>query len=444
MFMSCKRDLAIVVDGYSSGTQIAPAFRAKGVECVHVRSVAEVTDDYGTTFKAHDFIDNFLFSDISSLRSKLTGRNVRWVVPGSELGVDLAATLADTFETELRNDGSRAECWRNKFKMHEALHHAGVRAIPHILSKDKTEIMAWVDRVAGYPVVIKPKASSGTDNIHICQTREDLAIAFDAVMGALDAFLVRNTDVLAQVFLENEPYEAPEQHDQSSDVEYCVNTVSLDGEHFVSDVIKVYRVRMGDNPVHDYNELLCPVADAEAYDVFGSYIGEVLDTLGIKNGPAHSEIMVVKGQPVLLEAAARMPGSNDMSAYSKALGISQVELWMLACTDQDAFRVLARRPRVPLRYHSSCVFLISEISGKITQQPDISQWTLLPELHSASLQNKGSLLRTTDLNNVPGYVFLLAKDRAVLPARRAALRAAEQGIYRQMTAPICVEQHKVA
>lgn len=444
MFLSYKRDVALIIDGYSSGTQIAPAFRSKGITCIHIRSEPKVTDDYATTFKPHDFALDILFEGLDDLRARLADYNVRWALPGSELGVGLAAYLADAFDTELRNDGAFAEQWRNKYAMHEALKAADVRSIAHFLTQDREDMVQWATSEAGFPVVIKPKASAGTDNIHICQSESEVREAFDTIMGAQDAFLHLNEDVLGQVFLRNEEFGITGPERVGVDVEYCVNTVSLNGAHFVNDVIKVYRRRVGDNPIHDYNELLCPVANAAEYAVFGSYIGEVLDALGIQNGPAHSELMVVNGEPVLLETGARMPGSNDMSAYSKAMGLAQVELWMLACTNPSAFRALARRPREPLRFHSSCVFLISEVEGDILCPPDISTWQALPDLHSMSLQEHGRLERTTDLNNVPGYVFLLSKDTHRLAEQRDALRLAEQAIYKGMVNPAPTAASKVA
>lgn len=121
-----------------------------------------------------------------------------------------------------------------------------------------------------------------------------------------------------------------------------------------------------------------------------------------------------------------------------------MELWMMACTNPEAFAAYTRRERAPLRYHSSCVFLISETEGEIVRQPDIASWSSLPALHSISLQNSGRLARTTDLNNVPGYAFLLSKDKTDLPEQRNAIRASEQAIYRGMTIPIPATTKKVA
>lgn len=435
MYLSAKRDVAIVVDAYTSGALIAPAFRAKGVQCVHVRSEAEVTDDYASSFKPADFADDILFTSVDDLRARLAGRRVRWALPGSELGVDLAAHLADAFRTELRNDSAHVRRWRDKHDMHDALEAAGVRCIPHVKSGDLTVIKDWVATTTGFPVVLKPPSSAGTDNVHICSDMAAVERAFHAIFGARDTFLRENREVVAQMFLDNGELGAPHRSDDGerrSDVEYCINTVSLDGRHYVSDVIKVYRRRIGQIPVHDYNELLCPVADAEAYAVLSRYIERVLDALGIVNGPGHSEVMVVDGAPVLLETAARLPGSTDMSAYSKALGFCQAELWMMACTHPEAFLAHAGRPRAPLRYHSSCVFLISEVEGRIVRPPDLRPWLDLPSLHSLSVMEQGQLSRTIDLTNIPGYVFLLAKDRSALPDQRERLRQAEQAIYRDM------------
>jgi biotin carboxylase len=285
-----------------------------------------------------------------------------------------------------------------------------------------------------FPIVLKPIDSAGSDNVHICAGWPQVDAAFERILASRNSLLRPNTEVLVQEYLVNDELRldasmaAPLQRG-GVDVEYCVNTVSFAGTHHVTEIIKVYRTRVGDAPVHDYNELLCPVADAGAYAVLGGYIEKVLDALGIAYGPAHSELMVVGNEPVLLETAARLPGGIDLSAYTKALGSNQLMATVQSCIDPGAFLAQARQPRTPLRFHSSCVFLISDRQGTITGQPELGPWLALPSLHSLKLRDQGQLERTDALFNAPGQIFLLAQDPAALRRDRAALRAHEAQVY---------------
>ncbi len=434
--MQKKRQAAIVVDAYSTGAMLAPAFIAHGVQCVHVRSSEQLRPALLATARIGNFEHEIIYTDDRALRELLSHCEVQWVLAGCEEGVELAAHLAELFQVPRRNAARDWMLWRNKHAMHEALQRAGVRSIRHFKSADAGEICRWAESTGvGYPVVLKPIDSAGSDNVHICENAAHVARAVDAVLGSRNALLQHNTVVLAQEYLRNSELRLegslarPEARPTSVDVEYCVNTVSCEGRHHVSEIIKVYRKRVADAPVHDYNELQCPVQDAWVYEVLGGYIGQVLDALGIRNGVAHSELMVVDNQPVLLETAARLPGGIDLSAYTRALGTNQLALWVESCLDPAAFAARLQQARTPLRCHSSCVFLISDREGPVSGQADLSAWLALPSFHSLKLRDSGRLERTNALFNAPGQVFLLSPDRGQIARDRAFLRETEAQVY---------------
>ncbi|GAB3260451.1 ATP-grasp domain-containing protein [Chitinimonas naiadis] len=439
--MQIKKHVAIIVDAFVTGSFLAPALLAHGVTCIHVRSQANVRDAVKAFHRPGDFIKEVQYTDDESLREALSGYKVQWVLAGCEMGVRLAAHLAELFDISARNDAARSVCWRNKYEMHEALKRAGVRSMHHLRTRELDRVFTWKqEHRLDYPIVVKPIDSSGSDNVHICENEAEVRAAFEAVISATNTMLQPNTEVLVQEFLRNNELiidsgtQQAGQHLANADVEYCVNTVSYAGRHFVSEIIKVHRLRVEGTSVHDYNELLCPVADAGIYEVFSKYVFSVLDALGIKYGPCHSELMVVGKQPVLLESAARLPGGIDLSAYTKALGYNQLMLWIQSCISPRAFIELCTRPRLPLNFHSSCVFLISDIEGDIQHMPDIGAWLALPSAHSASVRDNGRLARTTALTNYPGYVFLLNKDKQQLQRDRSELRRQERAVYERMIA----------
>lgn len=438
--MHFKKNVAIVVDAYVTGAFLAPALLANGITCIHVRSQATIRDAVRAFFRSGDFIHETLYADDESLLRELASYKVQWVFAGCEMAVRLAAHLAELFDLSARNDAAHSARWRDKYVMHQALKEAGVRSLRDLRSRDVEEVFAWKrEMLLDYPVVLKPIDSSGSDNVHICENEAQVRQAFQQVISSPNTMLRPNTEVLAQEFLRNNELiqgadtQHAGAHQSGADVEYCVNTVSHAGRHFVSEIIKVHRTRVDGLSVHDYNELLCPVVDAGIYEVFSGYVFSVLDALGIEYGPCHSELMVVGEQPVLLESAARLPGGIDLSAYTKALGHNQLMLWIQSCLNPQAFHDYCARARLPLNCQSSCVFLVSDIEGDIVRMPDIGGWLRLPSFHSTSIKDNGRLTRTTALTNYPGYVFLLAPDKRQLALDRARLRSEEKLIYRAMT-----------
>jgi len=431
-----KKNVVLIVDAYSIGSLIAPAFISRGFDCVHLRSTANVNEFYKPWFRPADFIDDILYSSDAELRQALSDYSVQFVLAGCEFGVELAAHLAELFDVTRRNDPRHAIRWRDKFEMHEALQQAGVRSIRHFKSGSLAAIQEWVKEHRILPVVLKPIKSAGSDNIHICTCESEVERAFEAIKSSRNLFLESNEEVLVQQYLDNSDFKSELSASKSSDVdiEYCVNTVSVDGQHYVSEIIRVYRTRIGDSPVHDYNQLMCPVDNADVYARLSDYIFSVLDALGIRQGVGHSELMIVDDEPVLLETAARMPGGIDLSAYTRALGHNQLSLWIDSLVNPQAFLDYRLRPRTRLYFHSSCVFLIARQAGQIKRAPELARWKAIPGVHSIKIQDEGMLKETVSLENCPGRVFILGHDRAAIQKSIELLREDEPGVYRAMLA----------
>jgi len=429
-----KKNIILIVDAYSTGSLIAPAFISRGFECVHVRSTADVNAFYETWFRTGDFIKDILYSSDAELHLALSGYSVQLVLAGCEFGVELAAHLAAEFKISRHNDPTHAIRWRDKFEMHEALSRAGVRSIRHFKSDSLPKILEWVNEHKMLPVVLKPIKSAGSDNIHICTQESEIKHAFQVIKSSRNIFLESNEEILIQQYLDNSDFKSELLLSKSKDVdiEYCVNTVSVDGLHYVSEIIRVYRTRIGASPVHDYNQLMCPVENADVYNRLSTYIFSVLDALGIRQGVGHSELMIVDDQPVLLETAARMPGGIDLSAYTRALGHNQLSLWIDSLINPQAFLEYRQRPRNKLYFHSSCVFLIARQAGPIKRTPDISPWKTVPGVHSIKIQDEGVLKETISLENCPGHVFILNNDRVAIQNSIQLLREHEPYVYEEM------------
>lgn len=432
--MIYKKNIVLIVDAYSIGSLIAPAFISRGFECVHVRSTANVNAFYKPWFRPADFIQDVLYHSDAELQQALSDYSVQFVLAGCEFGVELAAHLAGLFDIPRRNDPAHAVRWRDKFEMHEALQRAGVRSIKHFKSDSLAAILEWVKEQRVLPVVLKPIKSAGSDNIHICTQESEIERAFEVIKSSQNLFLESNEEILAQQYLDNSDFNSELSASKSTDVdiEYCVNTVSVDGQHYVSEIIRVYRTRIGDSPVHDYNQLMCPVDNADVYRRLSQYIFSVLDALGIQQGVGHSELMIVDDEPVLLETAARMPGGIDLSAYTRALGHNQLSLWIDSLINPQAFLDYRQRPRNKLYFHSSCVFLIARQAGPIKRAPDLARWKAIPGVHSIKIQDEGALKETVSLENSPGHVFILDRDRAAIQKSIELLREDEPGVYRGM------------
>ncbi|MYR21983.1 hypothetical protein GTW63_27285, partial [Streptomyces sp. SID6137] len=227
-----------VVDADGIGAHLPGALRREGLGCVVVRS-----DTPSASF-AHDRseagADVVHTGDLSATAAALRGLGVDFVVAGTESGVLLADALSAALGTP-GNGMSVPTARRDKYAMARAVAASGLATADSLVTGSLPELREWVRRRGEWPVVLKPRASAGTDQVHFCHDEQQVATAFAAVVAATDHYGTRNTTVLAQRYLRGE--------------EYFVNTVSRDGAHHVVEVWRYHKALIaGTVPMYDYEE----------------------------------------------------------------------------------------------------------------------------------------------------------------------------------------------
>ncbi|MFH7334871.1 ATP-grasp domain-containing protein [Streptomyces sp. KHY 26] len=420
--MGAQRTVA-VVDADGIGSHLPGALARQGLGCVVVRSD---TPDAGFAGDAdgagsHDVVHT---GDVSATAAALRGRGVDFVVAGTESGVLLADALSAALGTP-GNGMSRPAARRDKYAMAQAVAAAGLATAASLVTGSPDELHAWVRQRGEWPVVLKPRASAGTDQVHFCHSAEQVDAAFAAISAATDRYGGRNMTVLAQQYLHGE--------------EYFVNTVSRDGVHHVVEVWRYHKSLIaGTVPMYDYEE---PVpADAPGVRQVADYALAVLDALEIRNGAAHTEVMLTADGPVLVECAARPGGAHAPEVVSRCLGTNQIDLLarVIARPGEAADGTLPRyRIGTPLRY----VSLISHVDGVVPDAARLAPVRALPSFTELVLAApEGSPVRpTVDLSSSPGYVYLSAPDAAQVEADYRRLRELERtGLY---AAPVAAGGH---
>ncbi len=417
--MKFQNKAILIVGAYSTGAFYAPNFTARGYPCIHLHPYPDVGAFFLSSFRPQDFVKDLTWrDDLAALRAELQDYDVQHILPGSEAGVQLADQLNEAFGLPTANDFALSAARRNKYRMQEALQAAGLPSIAHFKSDRLGDIFDWMTRCRiPYPIVLKPLESAGTDNVFICEDAAAARRAFGTILHSDNLFHMRNREVLAQAYVKGD--------------EYVVNTVSHAGRHHVTEVIQVHKRRIHNAPVYDCACLLDPAEHPDVFDKLRAHIPLVLDALGIRHGPGHSELMMDgDGPPVLIETAARPIGGIDPSAYTRALGYNHMSATVEAYVNPERFRRLIEPPA--LRRRLLCVFLISPLRGEIRRRPDLRRIRALGTFHSLVLQDSGLLEETRSLVNCPGYVTLVGDDMAALMDDYAQVRGLEGGMFAQM------------
>ncbi|WP_052863990.1 ATP-grasp domain-containing protein [Streptomyces niger] len=400
------------VDAFSMGRLLLPALGRLGLECVHVQSPHPDVHMARLPFP-DGFVANVRHhGDVAATASALRELGVDWVLSSGESGVELADRLAAELGTP-GNGMSRPTSRRNKYDMVLALRDAGVPHAATIVSSDADEIVEWAEETAGYPVVLKPVASSATDNVVACSSAEQVRAVHEKIMNSNDRHDKPNTVVLAQEFLDGD--------------EYFVNTVSRDGEHHTVEIWRYYKTRLpGGNIIYDYNEPLAPDdPDAKALE---SYTHQVLDALEVRNWASHTEIMMTARGPVLVECAARFGGGQVPDIIDRCLGTNQVDLIALAVADPEAFHRLPTTAYKLLRRVRYVHLVNADEHGVAPSDEAMAAIRALPSYaHAVTMHPAGTPLpRTVDVATQPGYVILISEDPEQLRADYRKIRELER------------------
>lgn len=412
--MTGKR-VAVVVDAYSTGARLAPRFIAAGLDVVHVQSNPNETPFYLDRLRRDDFIANIVHrGDLEATADAVARYDPAFVVVGSEPGVMLSDALSERLGLP-SNGTALSRARRDKHEMANALRRAGLRAVEELKTGDVEEAVEWARGRGDWPVVVKPLDSAGTDGVSLCESPDQVRAAFEALLGRPNALQGANEQLLVQEMLRG--------------VQLFTDSISWDGVHHVSECWRDTKIRIRGNLAYDFEELLD--ARGEQQDQVIPYVHRVLDALGIRYGPAHTEVMLTRDGPVLVECGARLHGSIRDDVIDRCTP-SHVTVTVDAYLDPSSVKRRAARP-YELRAASRCVMLISHQRGRVVSDAGMRAIEALPSYAgSISLAQPGDVITpTVDLFTCPGIVYLVDPDREVLRRDYERLRELErtQGVF---------------
>lgn len=390
-----EKKYCVIVDAYSSGKYYAPYFKDKGYSCIHIQTNPNlpyeiISEDFEVLIPYQ--------GDFQGLLASLEIFPIEFIVPGSEPGVEFAEKLGIALNLFLNEAGSGENC-RNKYLTGEVLQNHGIRSILQAKIDHPDQAIAWLKLHDCLPVVVKPIDSAGADGFHLCKNIDEVVIAIESLLKASTVFGKPNSEVLIQEYAEGD--------------EYIVNTVSYNSLHYVQSFM-IYEKR--ETPegglIFETYALREPSECPQSKEIF-EYAFAVLDTLGIKYGPAHIEIVLTQKGPVLIECNGRPHGhSFPETLMMECLGQTQIELSTLALMNPDEF---FRRIEEPFRIynHMTVVELIALEEGEIEAIQFLDEIEKLPSFyHFRTHYKPGDYMnKTIDLSSSPGDIFLKSENQ---------------------------------
>ncbi|HEO1389323.1 TPA: ATP-grasp domain-containing protein [Legionella pneumophila] len=387
----------VIVDPLSSGIELAPAFKARGIPAIAVTLKPLDWIGFGANMQTSDFIE--IIPDQPNLVEVLAKYDPIAIIPGTEEGVPLAEALAINLTPQFANDPEKSQNRLHKAMMQKALQEAGVPALKTLNTASENEVEAWIrtNGLIDSPLIIKPPVSAGSDKVFHIPARGEWKKAFNRVLSEPSKITGKvNATVVVQ--------------EQAIGTEFAVGTVSANGKHYLAHLIQYNKTSFNDRKtVYDYVEFV-PYSK-ERYGELFDYTQKALDALGIRWGAAHNEIMLTKDGPRLIETGARMCGDPVVGFAREATGSSQADKLVEIYVDGgvSAEEYVFKKTVVP-------VFLKSPAKGKISNVEAFADLSKLPTFLNEHIWFKnGDLVpQTVDYLTSIGIIGLAGDRDSIL------------------------------
>ncbi|HAT2068920.1 TPA: ATP-grasp domain-containing protein [Legionella pneumophila] len=387
----------VIVDPLSSGIELAPAFKARGIAAIAVTLKPLDWIGFGANMQTSDFIE--IIPDQPNLVEVLAKYDPIAIIPGTEEGVPLAEALAITLTPQFANDPEKSQNRLHKALMQKALQEAGVPALKTLNTASESEVEAWIrtNGLIDSPLIIKPPVSAGSDKVFHIPARGDWKKEFNRVLSEPSKITGKNNETVVV-------------QEQAIGTEFAVGTVSANGKHYLAHLIQYNKTSFNDRKtVYDYVEFV-PYSQ-ERYGELFEYTQKALDALGVRWGAAHNEIMLTKDGPRLIETGARMCGGPVVGFAREATGSSQadklVEIYVDGGVSTEEY--VFKKTVVP-------VFLKSPAKGKISNVEAFAELSKLPTFLNEHIWFKnGDLVpQTVDYLTSIGIIGLAGDRKSIL------------------------------
>lgn len=332
------------------------------------------------------------------------GYMLEFVIPLVDSVIDVSEVLNHRLGRP-SGDPATSSLRHDKFEQQEALRRSGLPAAAQCLTADvacAAEFAATHDQV-----VVKPCNSSGGNGVWLCASEGDVRQAFASELGKRN--IENNINyklVVMQCFIGEE---------------WVVNTVSLGGQHKVTDIWRgpsKMQTKGGNGPrsfIYDVQFLAGLSAESSA---IAHFTFAVLDTLELTAGAAHTELVCCNGQPYLLEVNPRCAGGLPRAPHS----LNQLDVLAMSLFDPTAFEALPQLPQQSAENSAAVVFLQAPFDGWLSSE-GLASFAALPTF---SHFDKGLLgvegppfsahpvMETTGYLSLPGCVVLQGEPATVM------------------------------
>ena len=288
-----------------------------------------------------------------------------------------------------------AENFRDKARMKEVLRSHGLPCARHALATSPEEAAAFV-RSVGYPVIVKPRAGSGSRGTHRLSGDDDLAGALSAMPPAPDRPL------MMEEFVQGD--------------EHSFDSVFI-GDRIVWHSINDYLPAALDvvrEPWIQWSVLLPREVHDPRYDEVRRVAGDALRALGMETGMSHMEwFRRPDGSVAISEVGARPPGARFVHLISWAHDFDLFRAW-------GDLMVHGRFQPRPRPYAAGAAYLRGQGRGRVARVRGLQE--VLEELGPMVVEHRMPQPGQSPSGTYEGEGFVIVRHPETAMVRKALAR----------------------
>lgn len=405
-----------IIDPFISSQYLAETMRAQKIQLLALLTNPEQAIDLQShhRFQPEQFAQIISIAHLSDkqIDEQLKVFKPRIIMAGWEFISPLTDRIATRLTPKFANPPHSSSLRCNKAAMQEVISQAGIPAA-RSESVTSTSQLKQVLQNWQWPIVVKPTETAGTFGVKICHNFQEIEQHTQQLLHMKYNYAHEPVHaVLLQEFLEGD--------------EYYIDSCSHQGQHRLASLGYYKKELRNGLPIYRYAEL--KDFTSQEGQILSAYLKRVLTAVELHNGLAHTEIMLTKKGPRLIEVNPRISGAYGLlnSLANKVYHSDQVILLAKSIKNPTAF--LAHANTIPTFYcHGRLIFLHCFENRKIRD----FNYALVSKLESYKghflLKSPGTLVSgEANLADTVMFVELLHNDHQIIKRDTEQLFDSEQ------------------
>jgi len=389
----------LVVDPVSSSVHYGSAIQAKGYRAIALISVKNLPIGLRRLQNLGGFQHIIYAEDVNTVVDMLSRFKVCAVVPGSDIGICLADKISTYYglvgnfiETSLSRTDKAYQ--RNMLISRSVRVGWGFEVGINSFDYERLKFLK-------YPVVVKPCRGTGSKNVKVCETIDEVSKSISSIRTNHEAVSDEERRALIEEYLDGEEYFA-----------VVANFGAAGGKQLLC--FATYEKLMRQRSPSVYKNIRSlPLEDPKAHLAF-RYVKTVNDALDVAWGINDIELKIGVDGPLLIEQNGRLPGALVPKLLEICTGIDCYDLGL----DIYLRERVSPIDSLVFQKHFCICCLVSERSGVVEEIIGLEEVKGLESFCMMSLQVEvgDHVDLTLDFLTSWGMVFLIHESLDVLQA----------------------------